>query len=105
LEATKRDKEAQQLVSSQTRKTPFIRHPKPTFPIPPATPLNIHKLTRAEMNERQLKGLCYNYDDKCFLGHKCKEHKLFMAVFGAQWVDPGLNIKSPKNPKIPTLSA
>jgi hypothetical protein len=33
------------------------------------------------MVERQLKGLCYNCDDKYFWGHKFKEHKLFMVVF------------------------
>jgi hypothetical protein len=32
------------------------------------------------MVERQLKGLCYNCDDKYFPGHKCKEHKIFMVV-------------------------
>jgi hypothetical protein len=32
------------------------------------------------MVERQLKGLCYNCDDKYFLGHKCKEQNLFMAI-------------------------
>ena len=32
------------------------------------------------MVERQLKGLCYNCDDKYFLGHKCKEKKIFMAI-------------------------
>jgi hypothetical protein len=32
------------------------------------------------MAERQLKGLCYNCDDKYFPGHKCKEQKLFMAI-------------------------
>jgi hypothetical protein len=32
------------------------------------------------MVERQLKGLCYNCDDKYFPGHKCKEQKLFMAI-------------------------
>jgi hypothetical protein len=32
------------------------------------------------MAEHQLKGLCHNCDDKYFLGHKCKEHKLFMAI-------------------------
>jgi hypothetical protein len=32
------------------------------------------------MDERQLKGLCYNCDEKYFLGHKCKEQKLFMAI-------------------------
>jgi hypothetical protein len=33
------------------------------------------------MDERQLKGLCYNCDDKYFPGHKCKEKNLFMAIF------------------------
>ena len=32
------------------------------------------------MDEHQLKGLCYNFDDKYFPGHKFKEHKLFMAI-------------------------
>jgi hypothetical protein len=37
-------------------------------------------LTRAEIVERQLKGLCYNCDEKYFSGHKCKEQNLFMAI-------------------------
>jgi hypothetical protein len=32
------------------------------------------------MVELQLKGLCYNCDDKYFLGHKCKEQNIFMAI-------------------------
>jgi hypothetical protein len=32
------------------------------------------------MVECQLKGLCYNYDDKYFQGHKCKEQNIFMAI-------------------------
>ena len=32
------------------------------------------------MVKRQLKGLCYNCDDKYFPGHKCKEQKIFMAI-------------------------
>ena len=32
------------------------------------------------MVERQLKGLCYNCDDKYFPGHKCKEQNLFMPI-------------------------
>jgi hypothetical protein len=32
------------------------------------------------MVERQMKGLCYNCDEKYFLRHKCKENKLFMAI-------------------------
>jgi hypothetical protein len=27
------------------------------------------------MDERQLKGLCYNCDEKYFLRYKCKENK------------------------------
>jgi hypothetical protein len=32
------------------------------------------------MVERQLKGLCYNCDEKYFLEHTCKEQNIFMAV-------------------------
>jgi hypothetical protein len=32
------------------------------------------------MVEHQLKGLCYNCDDKYFPSHKCKEQNLFMAI-------------------------
>jgi len=32
------------------------------------------------MDEHQLKGLCYNCDDKYFSGHKCKEQNIFMAI-------------------------
>ena len=32
------------------------------------------------MVERQLKGICYNCDEKYFPWHKCKEQKLFMAI-------------------------
>jgi hypothetical protein len=32
------------------------------------------------MVECQLKGLCYNCDDKYFPSHKCKEQKIFMAI-------------------------
>jgi hypothetical protein len=40
----------------------------------------VQKLTRDEIDEHQLKGLCYNCDEKYFMGHKCKEQKLFMAI-------------------------
>jgi hypothetical protein len=80
VEATKRDKEAQQVVSSQNRKPSFIHCPKTVNPTTPSAPLKIQKLTRAEMVEHQLKGLCYNCDDKYFPGHKCKEQKIFMAI-------------------------
>jgi hypothetical protein len=32
------------------------------------------------MVEHQLKGLCYNCDDKHFPRHKCKEQNIFMAI-------------------------
>jgi hypothetical protein len=79
-EATQLAKEAQQIVSTQTHKPSFIRHTLPKNLAPPPTPLNIQKLTRAEMEKRQLKGLCYNFDGKYFLGHKCQEQKTIMAI-------------------------
>jgi hypothetical protein len=80
VEATKKDKEAQQVVSCQNRKPSFIPRPKPINPTTPSAPLKIQKLTRDEMSECQLKGLCYNCDDKYFPSHKCKEQNLFMAI-------------------------
>jgi hypothetical protein len=32
------------------------------------------------MVERQLKGICYNCDERYFPGHKCKEQNIFMVV-------------------------
>jgi hypothetical protein len=79
VDATKISKEEQQVVSSKNQKTSFIPRTKLVNPTP-FTPLKIQKLTRAKMDERQLKGLCYNCDDKYFPRHKCKEHKIFMAT-------------------------
>jgi hypothetical protein len=80
VEATKISKEEQQVVSSQYRKPSFIPRPKPVNPTTPSAPLKIQKLTRDEMDERQLKGICYNCDEKYFPSHKCKEKKIFMAI-------------------------
>jgi hypothetical protein len=80
MEATKRAKEEKQVVSSQKCKPSFIPHPKSINPTTPSTPLKIQKLTRAEMVECQLKGLCYNCDEKYFPGHKCKEQNIFIAI-------------------------
>jgi hypothetical protein len=80
VDATKRAKESQHVASSQNHKPSFIPHTKPITPTPPSTPLKIQKLTMDEMDERQLKGLCYNCDDKYFLGHKCKEQNIFMDI-------------------------
>jgi hypothetical protein len=80
VEANKRAKEAQQVVSSQNYKPSFIPNPKILNPTTPFAPLKIQKLTQAEMAECQLKGLCYNCDEKYFPCHKCKEQNLFMAI-------------------------
>jgi hypothetical protein len=80
LEATHRARKAQHVVTIQIKKPAFISYPHPTNPSSPSPPLKIHKLTRDEMVERQLKGLCYNCDDKYFPRHKCEEQKCFMAI-------------------------
>jgi hypothetical protein len=82
VEDTKRDKEAQQVVSSQNWKPSFIPCTKLVNPTPPSTPLKIQKLTRDEMDERQLKGLCYNCDEKYFPGHKYKEQIFYVHLRG-----------------------
>jgi hypothetical protein len=81
VEATKRAKEEQHVVSSQTKKPSLIPLLKPFNITHPSTPLKIQKLTQEKMVECQLKGLCHNCVDKYFLGHQCKEHKLFMVIF------------------------
>jgi hypothetical protein len=51
------------------------------------------------MVERQLKFFCYNYDEKYFPGHKCKEQNLFMAIsenFSEDDVEDPLLVISPK---------
>jgi hypothetical protein len=51
------------------------------------------------MDERQLKGLCYNCDEKYFLGHKCKEQKVFMTILkdvSEDDVEAPIVAKSPK---------
>jgi hypothetical protein len=68
VEGTKGDKEAQMVVSSQNHKPSFIPCPKLVNPTTPSTPLKIQKLTWDEMIEHQLKGLCYNCDEKYFSG-------------------------------------
>jgi hypothetical protein len=69
-----------QSFSLDNQKPSFIPRTKPVTPNPPSTPIKIQKLTRAEMVEHQLKGLCYNCDDKYFMRHKCKEQNIFMAI-------------------------
>jgi len=68
------------IVFSQTQKPSFVPDTLPTNPSPPPTPLEIQKLTRVEMEKRQLKVLCYNCDDKYFLRNKHKEQKIFMDI-------------------------
>jgi hypothetical protein len=99
VEATKRDKEEQHVVSSQNRKPSFIPCPKLVNPTTPFAPLKIQKLMRFEMVEHQLKGLSYNCDDKYFLGHKCKEQNLFMVIskdISEEDVETPLLSESPK---------
>jgi hypothetical protein len=103
VEDTKRDKEAQQVVSSQNQKPSFIPCPKLVNPTTPSAPLMIQKLTKAEMVECQLKGLCYNCDEKYFLGHKCKEQKLFMYIsedISEEDIETPLVSESPETPNI-----
>ena len=50
VEATKKAKESQQIVSSQNRKPSFIPRPKLVNPTTPFAPLKIQKLTMDEMD-------------------------------------------------------
>jgi hypothetical protein len=101
VEATKKAKEEQQIVSSQNRKPSFIPRPKLVNPTTPFAPLRIQKFSRAEMDECQLKDLCYNCDNKYFLGHKCKEQKIFMAI--SEDI-PEEDVETPLVPKSPEIT-
>jgi hypothetical protein len=55
------------------------------------------------MVECQLKGLCYNCDDKYFSGHNCKEQKIFMAIsedISEEDVETPLVFESPESTNI-----
>jgi hypothetical protein len=59
------------------------------------------------MDERQLKGLCYNCDDKYFSGHKCKEKNIFMPIsedISEEDVETPLVSESPESTDITPLS-
>jgi len=70
LKATQWAKEEKQVINAQIKRSSFILCPRPTNP---SLPLKINKLTHTKMIECQLKGLCYNCDEKCFPRHKCTE--------------------------------
>lgn len=38
----------------------------------------VQRLTPMQMSEKRKKGLCYHYDDKWSVGHKCKSMRLFV---------------------------
>jgi hypothetical protein len=103
VEATKRAKEAQQVVYSQNQKPSFIPRHKPINPTTPSAPLKIQKLTRVEMVERQLKGPSYNCDDKYFPRHKCNEQNLFISISEdilEEDIETPLVSESPETPDI-----
>jgi hypothetical protein len=52
------------------------------------------------MDEIQSKGLCYNCDEKYFLGHKCKEKKLFMAIF-EDVLEEDVTVRLVEEPSLP----
>lgn len=41
--------------------------------------LPIRKLTTSELQARLGKGLCYNYDERCYPGHKCKSQFFLLS--------------------------
>ena len=45
---------------------------------PKGSKLPIQKISLAQMEERRKKGLCYNYEDKWHIGHKCRTPRIFL---------------------------
>jgi len=47
-------------------------------PSHPSPPINIQQLTHVEMEECQIKGQCYNCDEKYFQRNKSKNYNYFV---------------------------
>jgi hypothetical protein len=57
--------------------------PTPITPNPNTRPQNnypVKKISPSQMHEHREKGLCYYYDDKWNLGHKCKSPKIYLLI-------------------------
>ena len=55
----------------------------------------LQRLSNAQMEEIRKQGLCYNYDEKWQVGHKCKGAKLFLLKGLTMEVDskpPGIQL-------------
>jgi hypothetical protein len=61
--------------------TSFIPCPHPTNLSLPYPVLNIRKLIRSKIVKQQIRGICYNCDEKYFMGEKFKDQKIFMAIY------------------------
>jgi hypothetical protein len=104
IESTNRTKEAQQVVTTQLKEPSFIPHPYPTNPSLPSPLIKVYKLTKVEMDKCQLKGICYNCDEKYFMGHKCKEKNIFMAISKDILEDEGVVFPLESFPSVEDLS-
>ncbi|XP_058766771.1 uncharacterized protein LOC131640391 [Vicia villosa] len=48
--------------------------------VPNPTKLPIKKLTQAQIQERRAQGLCFNCDEKFFVGHKCSSSRFLILM-------------------------
>ena len=55
--------------------------PKTPLLLDPKTRLPIKRISPAQMEERNKKGLCYNCDEEWVPGHKCKNVMLFLLDY------------------------
>jgi hypothetical protein len=84
------------VVNVQTKKETFIPHTHPPQGTSPSTYpthlLKVQRLSPMETEVRQRKGLCYNYDEKYSLGHRCKENELFQIDMTTQALTEDIGI-------------
>jgi hypothetical protein len=59
-----------------------LPYPNRTIPYPNTMAkrpnLPIRRISPNQMHERREKGLCYNYDDKYHIGHKCNQPRVYL---------------------------
>ena len=58
-------------------KTSILSPPPVIKNDPKSAKMAIQKISPSQMEERRKKGLSYYYDDKWFIGHKCKTPGIF----------------------------
>lgn len=71
LEGCEIDLKVETILIAQTPRNSFTSLVYPTQPIIHGQPFKVQCLSPKEMTDRQKRGLCCNFDEIFFRGHKC----------------------------------